>query len=76
MQTSAAINFEQVLFRFERNCLIRSEQFGWKRQLLAFAETAGDRTALTGIVQARIYESAINCIDANAGGISASQHGQ
>jgi len=27
MQTSAAINFEQVLFRFGRNCLTRSEQF-------------------------------------------------
>jgi len=38
MQTSAAVNFEQVLFRFGRNCLIRSQQFGWKRDGLSFAE--------------------------------------
>jgi hypothetical protein len=40
----------------------------------AFAETAADGTALTGYKR-EFNESAMNCIDANAGGISASFHG-
>jgi len=39
------------------------------------ALNAGDGTTLTAIAQAEFKESAMNCIDANAGGISASLHG-